>query len=168
MKHLLIIVAAAVILVGLLSCKGAKGATEKTPKKPVLTGKLVSFHYAEYGTMAQPNFEYTLKRDGGAVTLCVFRLWDEGWGQTVKVNATVLEHVDKLIKDNNLQNYLDHYRPEYQVLDGYGWGYEAEFDDDTMLHSSGSNARPGDNTLSVIAQYLDSCYAQVTGVKLPD
>lgn len=157
MKYLLLIAIAAATLLALLGCKSVKNSVNS---KPAPTGKLVSFHYAEYGTMAQPNFEYTLKRDAkGRVTLCVFRPWgDEGWGDTVKVDTSVLEHVEKLIKDNNLQNYLDHYRPEFQVMDGYGWGYEAEFDNDTTLQSSGSNMRPGDNTLEVIAEYLDSCY----------
>ena len=167
MKNLLILAIAAVVVVGLMSCKGAKGVTEKMPKKPVPTGKLVSFHYAHYGTMAQPNYEYTLNRIDNKVTLCVFRPWiDEGWGDTIKVKDEVIDHVERLIKDNNLQNYLDHDHPEYQVLDGYGWGYEAEFDDDTVLSSSGSNARPADNTLEVIGRYLDSCYAQVKGIKL--
>ena len=164
MKYLLLIATAAATLLALLGCKSVKNSVNN---KPVPTGKLVSFHYAEYGTMPQPNFEYTLKSDTkGKVKLCVFKLWDEKWGDTIKVDAGVLEHVEKLIKDNNLQNYLDHYRPEFEVLDGYGWGYEAEFDDESILHSGGSNARPGDNTLEVIAEYLDSCYASVKGIKL--
>ena len=165
MRYLAIISIAAAVLMLLLGCKSID---KMTNSKPVPTGQLVNFHYVEHGMMAQPNFEYTLKRNAkNKVTLCVYRPWlDEGWGDTIKVPVDVIAHVEKLIKDNNLQNYKDHYSPKMQVMDGYQWSYEAEFDDETTLSSGGSNARPGDKTLNVIAEYLDSCYASVKGIKL--
>ena len=167
MRYLVIISIAVAALVVLLGCKSID---KMTNNKPAPTGQLVSFYYVEHGMMAQPNFEYTLKRDAkGKVKLCVYRPWgDEGWGDTIKVPVDVIAYVEKLIKENNLQNYKDHYSPKMQVMDGYTWYYEAEFDDETALSSGGSNARPGDNTLSVIAEYLDSCYAKVKGIKLND
>lgn len=167
MRSLAIILIAVAALLMLMGCKSIDKVRNG---KPAPTGQLVSFHYVEHGMMAQPNFEYTLKHDDkNKVTLCVYRPWtDEGWGETIKVSVDVVAHVEKLIKENNLQNYKDHYSPKMQVLDGYHWFYEAEFDDETSLSSGGSNARPGDNTLKVIAEYLDSCYASVKGIKLND
>lgn len=165
MKHIILIAVAMVVLMGMLACKGAKNVTEVV-KKPAPTGRLVGFHYVEHGTMAQPNFEYMLRRDSGKVSLYVFRPWiDEGWGDTVVVADDVIDHVEKLIKDNNLQNYQDHYSPNMQVLDGYSWSYQAEFDDDVTLSSGGSNAGPGDGTLKTIGNYLDSCYVMVKVIK---
>ena len=161
MKHIIIIVVALVVLVGLMACKGTKRVTEIV-KNPAPKGSLMGFHYVEHGTMAQPNFEYSLHREGDKISLYVFRPWlDEGWGDTIQVGGEVIDHVEKLIKDNHLQNYKGHYSPEMQVLDGYSWSYEAEFDDDVTLSSGGSNAGPGDGTLRVIGNYLDSCYAEV-------
>ncbi len=164
MKQILLIAVIVIVLMGLMACKGSKNVVQN----PVPKGQLVKFHYAEYGTMAQPNFEYTLQRQpDGKVTLCVFRPWvEEGWGDTITTTAAVLTRVEKMIKDNNLQNYKSHYSPDVEVLDGYSWGYEAEFDDSVTISSGGSNAGPGDRTLDVIGQYLDTCYAQVKGIKL--
>lgn len=160
MKYLFIVaLLAAVVLAGLVACKNL--TKQPMGGKPAPTGALVNFHYQESGTMAQPNFEYTLRRgEAGEVTLYAFRPFAEveGWGDTLTVQPEVLDHVERLIKDNNLQNYKEHYQPKMEVMDGYGWSYEAVFDNGTRLHSGGSNARPSDGTLTTIAHYLDSIY----------
>lgn len=169
MKQMLFVIAiVSLVALTVLACKGSYSMANLIDGKPVPTGKLIKFYYVERGTMAEPNFEYTLKRGDKGVSLCVYRPWSgEGWrGDTISVPDDVIAHVEKLIKDNNLQNYKREYRPDGVVYDGYSWSYDAEFDDESVLSSGGYNARPGDKTLEVIAQYLDSCYAQVKGLKL--
>lgn len=161
MKYLVVFVLLAVLLPVALSCKGRP---VMSPGKPAPTGKLVSFYYAEHGTMSEPNFEYVLKSEpNGGAQLYVFRPYEENWGDTIVVAPGVPAFVEKMIKENNLQNYEAHYSPYMQVMDGYGWVFEAEFDDAVTLRSSGSNARPGDGTLEGIAAYLDSCYKAIKG-----
>ena len=136
-------------------CRGGSDAIHP----PAATAALMRFHFDEHGTMAQPNFEYALDRDSsGRVSLYVFKLFDDSWGDTLPVGREVIDHVQQTISDNKLHRYKESYRPRMQVLDGYMWSYEAVYDDGTRLHSHGSNARPNDDTLPTIAAYLDSCY----------
>ena len=142
-----------------LSCntkvKGNGKRSSDYVKRAVPAGKLIGFNYVHSGTMAQPFKEYDLQLlDNGKVQLYAHDL--DKYHDTILVGAEVLDTVARMIIDNDIYRYKDHFDPGVQVYDGEGWRYSALYDDNTHLSSGGTNAWPRHFALPIIAAYLDS------------
>ena len=101
-------------------------------------GQLVLLEYTKSGTMA--GYEY--------------------FGRVEKLKQIIVE--EKMMK------YKEHYRPVFEVLDGYMWHFEATFSEGARVYSSGSNARPGGDGLKRVREYLTELVADATKTVDPE
>lgn len=107
--------------------------------------KVVSYSYCEYGTMAQPNIKYTIKRlDDKRCELSYFN-HDKNRTDVVTRPIAMLDSIEVLVNDSKVWKWKGSYSPKFHVLDGYTWHMNVVFGDGTEVNSSGSNARPRNN-----------------------
>ena len=106
-------------------------------------GQLVLLEYTKSGTMA--GYEY--------------------FGRVEKQpNGTFVQ----IIVEEKMMKYKEHYRPVFEVLDGYMWHFEATFSEGARVYSSGSNARPGGDGLNRVREYLTELVADATKTVDPE
>ena len=68
----------------------------------------------------------------------------------------------KIILDEKMYKYKEHYHPLLHVKDGYSWRFSAKFSDGSTIHSTGENSKPNGNGLSKIQGYLSDLIADAT------
>lgn len=151
MRNIKLFIAVGLLAMLGLGCKSSSDTVKRDPP----AGHLISFSYVHSGTMAQPFEQYELAMtDDGSVSLFAHRLGEIH--DTVKVDSRIMEEVAKMIIENEIYKYKDHYVPDVEILDGEGWHYSAGYDDETYLSSGGTNAWPSKFALPLIGMYLDS------------
>ncbi len=136
-KKLFCIVAGALTLLG---C-----GAQKMPE-----GDIIYLEYTESGTMRGYQYEGRVERDStGAFVLTAMK---ENYGPLFQkqIGKEEMKRLRQIVQEEKMYNYKEHYRPRLQVLDGYGWHFEAKFSEGDKIYSSGSNARPGGNGLGRI------------------
>ena len=146
MKKMGIIMSLLMGLLGTLSsCLSQQG---------IPTGELVSVEYTEHGTMAGYKYYGSVERlENGTVLLKAMRQNYDSIMEK-KVDAELLTYIQNVIKEHKMYKYKESYRPTFQVLDGYSWGFEAKFSDGQKIYSHGSNARPHDDGWKIIQTYM--------------
>lgn len=123
-------------------------------QKQMPTGELVSVEYTEHGTMAGYRYYGSVElQDNGTILLKAMKKNYDPI-QEKKVDKEVLNHIQNIIKEHKIYRYKEHYRPTFEVLDGYSWHFEAKFSDGEKIYTGGSNARPRDNGCELIQEYL--------------
>ena len=135
MKKCLVLMIGA--LLSLLSC------SMKGPE-----GDLVSLEFVSNGTRFGTEFEGHVVADGP-----LFRK---------KIGKEEMATFKKIILDEKMYKYKEHYRPLFQVKDGHSWRFSAKFSDGSTIHSTGENSKPGGNGLSKIQGYLYDLIADAT------
>lgn len=108
--------------------------------KPV--GQIKGYEYSKHGCTAYPLENYTLYFDesGNPLIEVVTR---EGEKKTFPAPAELPGQIDSLAKKHKLWRLKEHYRPPFQVYDGYSWSMRIRYEDNN-ISSSGFNAWPGD------------------------
>ena len=113
-------------------------------------GQLVLLEYTKSGTMA--GYEYfgrVEKQPNGTFVVIAMK---ESYGDL----------------EEKMMKYKEHYRPVFEVLDGYMWHFEATFSEGARVYSSGSNARPGGDGLNRVREYLTELVADATKTVDPE
>ena len=119
-------------------------------KKAMPEGALKSIEYTVSGTMAGYMYEaHVDKQPDGSVIL---KASYENYGPLVvkKVEASALDELRKIIEEEKMYAYKEHYSPHGEVLDGYSWSFRARFEGDEYIYSGGSNKEPPTNGLGRI------------------
>ena len=164
---LLVIAAVAIVTTG----------CNKLSSPPMPAGRLLSYEYNENGMRSSPThyFSITLSPDSSQAVLVVAgvseidrvagldddsRLNLYTNGDSLIVDAALLDTIKNVMTEHKVQRYKDRYYPTFKVLDGYSWYYQARFADDSSLSSGGNNARPNDNALAIINALLVEAYRQ--------
>ena len=131
-------------------------------------GQLVLLEYTESGTMA--GYEYfgrVEKQPNGTFVVIAMK---ESYGDLYqkKIGKEELEKLKQIIVEEKMMKYKEHYRPVFEVLDGYMWHFEATFSEGARVYSSGSNARPGGDGLKRVREYLTELVADATKTVDPE
>lgn len=123
-------------------------------QKQMPTGNLVRVEYTEHGTMSGYRYygSVELQENGTVLLKAMKKNYDSILEK--KVDKEVLNHIQNIIKEHKMYKYKEHYRPIFEVLDGYSWHFEAKFSDGGKIYTGGSNARPSDDGWEIIQQYL--------------
>lgn len=131
-------------LLGLLGC-----AQKKMPE-----GDVVLVRLTHSGTMAGYDYFGRVQQDSSGAF--VLRAMQENRGPLFekKLDAAMMKKFREIIEEEKMYNYKDYYKPKFEVLDGWGWSFDAKFSDGTMIGSHGSNAGPRDNGLERIREYM--------------
>lgn len=148
MKILLVTIAVLAVI-ALAGCGFKNGSNSHDAP----TGRLVRFEFSEHGTMAQPNKFYRLKLDTAN------HVWLMVYTDKLEVDSTVLTEVERMIVEQGIYKYEEHYEPKMEVMDGEGWAFGATYDNGERLSSSGDNAWPQNFSILNICHYLDSVMA---------
>ena len=128
-------------MLGLLSSCGAKAQMPE--------GDLTGISYTRSGMMAGYEYEGRVEKEGEDLVLYAMR---ETYGPLYKLtlDKKTMAKFRAIIEEEQMYKYESHYRPPFQVLDGYMWSFNAEFSDGKYISSGGSNAGPGGNGLGRI------------------
>lgn len=125
-------------------------------------GQLVLMEYTKTGTMAgYMYFGRVEKLSDGTFVVTAMK---EEYGKLYrkKIGKTELEKLKQIVVEEKMMKYKEHYRPIFDVLDGYMWHFEATFSDGARVYSSGNNATPGGNGLGRVREYLTELVADAT------
>ena len=138
-------------LLSLLSC------SMKGPE-----GDLVSLEFVSNGTRFGTEFEgHVVAGSNGTFTLTAMKM-NYGPLFRKKIGKEEMATFKKIILDEKMYKYKEHYRPLFQVKDGHSWRFSAKFSDGSTIHSTGENSKPGGNGLSKIQGYLYDLIADAT------
>ena len=149
MKKCLVLMIGA--LLSLLSC------STKGPE-----GDLVSLEFVSNGTRFGTEFEgHVVAGSNGTFTLTAMKM-NYGPLFRKKIGKEEMATFKKIILDEKMYKYKEHYRPLIQVKDGHFWRFSAKFSDGSTIHSTGENSQPGGNGLSKIQGYLSDLIADAT------
>ena len=72
-----------------------------------------------------------------------------------RITKENMAHFRQIIEEEKMYKYKEAYRPLMEVLDGWGWSFNAKFSDGSWIDSHGSNARPSGNGLGRIEGYMN-------------
>ncbi len=133
-------------------------------KKPKESMVYYEYHAGNGYALWAEKYVAELKEDG-TVKLIYGR--SEGrsvdeYGDTLIVDASVMKHIEEIYLEHKMYNYEKHYRPEYDVTDGDGWGVTAVFEisrsEREFFSSNGYEAWPEDDGLKIINSYIKSFF----------
>ena len=149
MKKCLVLMIGA--LLSLLSC------SMKGPE-----GDLVSLEFVSNGTRFGTEFEgHVVAGSNGTFTLTAMKI-NYGPLFRKKIGKEEMATFKKIILDEKMYKYKEHYHPLFQVKDGHSWRFSAKFSDGSTIHSTGENSKPNGNGLSKIQGYLSDLIADAT------
>ena len=106
------------------------------------SGELVSIEYTRSET-----------KEDGTVEAQAMR---ESYGSLYQlvVDKKTLTDLQRIIVEEKMYAYKEHYRPLLEVLDGYMWSFHARLSDGESISSSGSNAAPSGDGLKRLREYF--------------
>lgn len=147
MKTKLLMMSFLTMVMSFFGCSA--GAQTQMPQ-----GELLELEYKRSGTMAGYAYYVRVERtDNGDVVL---RAMQESYGPLYEKTLTTeeLQGFVQIIEEEQMYDYGYSYEPEFDVLDGYAWGFTARFAD-TAIISHGSNAGPSGDGLRRIREYSE-------------
>ena len=162
MKAILLLACIACVSTLIVSCSAAKAPktgddTADTIPVAVKDSALLSLDYTKKGTMRGYDFEIHVKtEENGDITL---------WGMkqnrdsifTRTMTQDELEALRKIVIEEKMYKYKDHYQPPYEVFDGWSWSFNVNFSGRHNSFSSGGYMqRPEGNGLDRVKEYLVS------------
>ena len=118
-----------------------------------------------YSGMARPLFgDMTLTRDKDNPAKATLSWNGYDGEQKHEVTAVWLDELDAIIKEENMLDYAASYTLNMQVLDGYGWSFRVEYEEDSFS-SEGRNAGPENaEGLHKVERYLTEKCSEVSGM----
>lgn len=127
--------------------------------------KVISLSYHETACSSIPNvwFDFRMDENTGTLTNCSGRFPMEAL--RAQVPAEVADSLSRIVKEEKMKRYKDHYKPFGHVLDGWQWNLHIRFANGSSCGSSGHMRRPGGNGLQRLEEYLNSVWAQVDETK---
>lgn len=134
------------IITGLMSLTGCRAHVPE--------GELLSIEYTTSGTMAGYIYEGRVEQNPDGSFLLTSKKENYGPLYSKQIGKADMDSLKQIILDEKMYKYKERYLPKFEVLDGYGWHFQATFSDGTRIYSSGSNAWPGGNGLGRIQGYM--------------
>ena len=131
-------------------------------------GQLVLLEYTKSGTMAGYAYFGRVEKmsNGSFVVIAMKKSYGELYQK--KIGKEELEKLKQIIVEEKMMKYKEHYRPIFEVLDGYMWHFEATFSDGSRVYSNGSNAQPSGNGLERVREYLTELVTDATQTVDPE
>lgn len=151
----------------LFGCKGKEKATEQqnggdvgtiVEKKELPTmpeGRLLRVTYFYQGMMMEELGNFNLHREAvGKTAVLSFRHY--GDEVSCEVSDTLFDAARRIIEDEKMYEYAPSYtlNMKERILDGYSWGFDADFEGDEHIASGGSNVSPRGDGLNKIRNLL--------------
>jgi hypothetical protein len=145
----------AVLMIGailsLLSCG------TKAPK-----GDLLSLEFVSNGSRLGTEYEGHVEQDSNGTFMLTAMKMNYGPFYQKKIGKEEMNKFKKIILDEKMYKYKEHYRPFFDIKDGHSWRFSAKFSDGSTIHSTGENSKPNGNGLSMIQGYLYDLIADAT------
>ena len=145
------IIVVAVIVVALVcsGCARSKDTGTETPAGTISPvqgatseSDIVYFSFSERGTVAEPAFEYKIRRDeSGAASFSYSLDYAQRMGSGVLTEQQVATLKRALI-DADVAQWDGFHKSNPAVLDGYGFSLVVRYADGTSVNASGSNMTP--------------------------
>lgn len=144
-------------LLALISC----GSIRQQPQ-----GRVVSYEYAEHGTVAQPLCQFKVELiDTATCRVSYFNhdafendtidwMSEDAGIDTVMCEASLLDSIGQTIAEHKMWKYKERYEPLFEVLDGDSWGFTIKYSNGDEIGSGGSNAGPDDDGCGIIRQMM--------------
>lgn len=139
-------------VLALFSCGGIKSSGPE--------GKLISYSYGHQGSMAQPTYDFSMKRlDDKTCEIAYFnhdvepRIENYEYVlDTVVKPIALMDSVEAIVRESKMWNYKERYKPVFEVMDGDSWSLSFKFEGQELpFSSSGYCAGPkGDGMHNVI------------------
>ena len=124
--------------------------------------RVVSLHFHKTNCSAIPEIWFDFKMDeDGSCTLINCSGRSEYEALQAIVPAKVADSLAKIAKEEKMTKYKEHYRPPFQVYDGWQWSLYIRFEDKTSCSSSGHMERPRGEGLKRLVEYLNEVWKQV-------
>ena len=80
----------------------------------------------------------------------------------------VMKRFRQIIEEEKMYKYKESYRPKLEVLDGWGWSFNAKFSDGSSIYSHGSNATPRGDGLARIQGLMHELIEDGVQIELPE
>ena len=140
---------------GVPSTTDPSAPTVEKPKPQMPKGSLLRVTSFYQGMMMQPFSRFNLHRDtvAGTTKLAFYHYSNE---TECVVSDTLLDAARSIIEEEKMYEYAPEYslKLDERILDGYHWGFTADFEGDEHLSSGGSNVSPGGNGISRLERLL--------------
>lgn len=124
--------------------------------------KVIALHFQETSSNEIPDIWFDFKtEEDGTCTLV------NGTGRfpnealRAKVPAEVADSLTKIVKEEKMRKYDEHYRLPFLVLDGWQWSLHIRFEDSPSVSSSGHMERPSGDGLKRLEEYFNEVWKQV-------
>lgn len=137
-------------------------------QKKMPEGELVRVEFTRSGTMAGYEYEGRVSQDStGAFVL---RAMKKYYGPLFekKLDKEAMKHFRQIIEEEKMYQYKEAYLPRMEVLDGWGWSFNAKFSDGSSIYSHGSNATPNGDGLGRIQGYMEELIADGVQIEFPE
>ena len=150
-------------ILGLLfGCKSNEKTTEAPTSHPsplaqqkMPEGRLLRVSFFYQGMMMEElgNFDLHREADGKTAVLSFRHYSDE---VSHEVSDTLFDAARRIIEEEKMYEYASSYKLEMKemILDGYSWGFDADFEGDEHIASGGSNVSPRGDGLNKIRNLL--------------
>jgi len=136
------------------------GAGTKTNDGGKSLNPMISYHYSEHGSMAQPEIEFTVSYvDDNNCQVIFFNQLKEDYStnedrDTVTAPVSLLKDIEKVVVEHKMKKYKERYRTMFDVLDGTSWCMEILYQDGSMSRSGGYMAWPHDDGIQIIKDLM--------------
>lgn len=153
----LLLLALSAMISSLFSGCGAQAAPPFCDNNPV------SYEYTYDVCMANPARWYRVFTDEGG-NLCLAYNAGGFEATILRAPADILQTIGKTVREKKLYNLQRSYTPPFQVLDGYSWHIDIEYEGGSIW-SGGSNAHPEkdlDEAIDAINEYLEGIIASAS------
>jgi len=124
--------------------------------------KVIALHFQETSTNKIPDiwFDFKTEEDGTCTLVNGTGRFPEE-ALRAKVPAEVADSLTKIVQEEKMQKYDEHYRLPFQVLDGWQWSLYIRFEDSPSVSSSGHMKRPSGDGLKRLEEYFNEVWKQV-------
>ena len=133
-------------------------------KRTMPEGRLMRVHYNFGGMMMEQFSDFNLRRlPDGKGNEFTFRHYNREVSFTDGVSDTLFDAARRIIEEERMYEYVVSYSLQMseRILDGYHWDFEADFEGDDHLSSSGSHVSPEGNGLSRLSKLLREAAGQL-------
>ncbi len=141
---------------GEVTQRQASHATTKT--MPV--GRLLRVSYSHQGMMMERFSHFDLQHTAEGNKFSFRHFSDE---VSYEVSDTLFDAARRIIEEERMFEYDSYYSPKTddRILDGYSWSFDARFEGDGHISSSGSHVRPKGDGLSRISRLFSNAAQQL-------
>ena len=131
-------------------------AAKESAKKVVWLG----YHESSSAIYPTVHYDFQLEEDG-TYTLINGADRSPEEAQLAVVPAEVAERLTEIVAEERMSRYRKNYRPLMAILDGTSWDLSIQFDDESVITSSGYAKHPRGKGLQRLEEYLNEVWAQV-------